>query len=90
MFSTRTDGAWEVVVLRDHTDTAVCLAGDGVDPVPLDLDPAFGTLVLWTLPDLDFICDEPWTAPADALNSGRGLMYTSPEAPLNLAWPIAP
>ncbi|MCI0573314.1 MAG: hypothetical protein L0Y66_21415, partial [Myxococcaceae bacterium] len=40
--------------------------------------PAYRTLVVWTLPGKDFVCVEPWTAPAGALRSGEGLRHVAP------------
>lgn len=34
--------------------------------------------VVWTLAGKDFVCLEPWTAPADALNTGDGLLVLEP------------
>lgn len=38
----------------------------------------FRTWVLWTLPERDFVCVEPWTSPGDALNSKKDLIVLSP------------
>jgi galactose mutarotase-like enzyme len=34
--------------------------------------------VVWTLAGRDFVCVEPWTAPADALNTGESLITLGP------------
>jgi galactose mutarotase-like enzyme len=34
--------------------------------------------VVWTLAGRDFVCLEPWTCPADALNSGASLLELAP------------
>jgi galactose mutarotase-like enzyme len=34
--------------------------------------------VVWTLAGRDFVCVEPWTAPADALNTGESLITLAP------------
>lgn len=34
--------------------------------------------VIWTLRGKDFVCLEPWTCPADALNTGAGLIVLPP------------
>jgi galactose mutarotase-like enzyme len=34
--------------------------------------------VVWTLAGRDFVCVEPWTAPADALNTGESLIEVAP------------
>ncbi len=38
----------------------------------------FGHWVVWTLGGRDFVCLEPWTAPADALNTGQKLLWVPP------------
>lgn len=38
----------------------------------------FGVLVLWTMATKDFVCLEPWSAPADAFNTGLGLRILEP------------
>jgi galactose mutarotase-like enzyme len=45
------------------------LSAQGRDLLRLDLDPAFTTVVVWTLPGRDFLCVEPWTGPANAPNT---------------------
>ncbi|MBS2021373.1 MAG: galactose mutarotase [Deltaproteobacteria bacterium] len=34
--------------------------------------------VIWTLAGKDFVCVEPWSAPADALNTGRSILEVAP------------
>jgi galactose mutarotase-like enzyme len=46
--------------------------------VALSGSPEFTRWVLWTLRGRDFLCVEPWTSPADALNSGEGLLTLAP------------
>jgi galactose mutarotase-like enzyme len=38
----------------------------------------FRHFVVWTLRDRDFVCLEPWTAAADALNTGQNLIAVAP------------
>jgi galactose mutarotase-like enzyme len=38
----------------------------------------YTVLVLWTVAMKDFVCFEPWSAPADALNTGVGLRTLEP------------
>ena len=38
----------------------------------------FRTMVVWTLGGRDFVCVEPWTAPAGALRTGEGLIWLAP------------
>jgi galactose mutarotase-like enzyme len=46
--------------------------------------PEFSHWVLWTVQGKDFVCVEPWTCPADALNSGQGLLEVAPGATATL------
>jgi len=46
----------------------------------LSFDPAFTTLVFWTVLGKDFYCLEPWTAPRNSLNSGEALRWLEPGA----------
>ena len=39
---------------------------------------AYRRWVIWTLRGKDFVCLEPWTAPANALNTGDGLRVVEP------------
>lgn len=64
--------------LLDHGGSESELAwGDG-DRLALRASPEFTRWVVWTLPGRDFVCVEPWTAPADALNTGEGLIELPP------------
>ncbi|MFM7425947.1 MAG: aldose epimerase [Elainella sp.] len=44
----------------------------------LDYDPAYSTLVFWTIKGKDYYCLEPWTAPRNALNTGDSLLVLEP------------
>jgi galactose mutarotase-like enzyme len=59
--------------LFDHWPRTVRL----VRPGDRDLDLALGVpdriLVVWTQRGKDFVCVEPWTAPADAINEGKAV-----------------
>jgi len=74
-------GAQEVDLhLVDHGSTDSELAwGDGAR-VAIRASPDFGRWVVWTLAGRDFVCVEPWTAPADALNTGESLIEVQPGA----------
>jgi len=61
---------------HDQTEAALVLA-DGARIV-VRASEAFGRWVIWTLPDKDFVCLEPWTAAADALNTGEDLLVIEP------------
>ena len=66
--------------LIDHGSTDSELAfGDGARLL-LSASPEFTRWVVWTLPGRDFVCVEPWTAPADALNTGESLIELAPLA----------
>jgi galactose mutarotase-like enzyme len=34
--------------------------------------------VVWTVQGKDYVCLEPWTAPANALNTGESLIFLEP------------
>lgn len=71
--------------LLDHAPNTVTLErGDGHDVV-LTWTPQFTTLVAWTQPEREFICVEPWTAPAGALETGSKLIQVAPGAVERLA-----
>jgi galactose mutarotase-like enzyme len=40
--------------------------------------------VIWTLAGKEFVCLEPWSAPGDALNSGRTLLHAPPGGAVEL------
>lgn len=63
--------------LLDPRGGAVRLRCPGGPSLRLD-HAAFPTLVVWTLPGRDFVCLEPWSAPAGALATGRGLARLAP------------
>jgi galactose mutarotase-like enzyme len=48
----------------------------------LDFDPAYSTLVFWTVKGKNYYCLEPWSAPRNALNTGEHLIQLEPEATL--------
>lgn len=66
--------------LVDHGRARAELVIDGAPSVALAASESFGRWVLWTLPAKPFVCVEPWTCPADALNTGEGLMELAPGA----------
>lgn len=63
--------------LIDHDSTSIELRWPGAR-VRIHASPAYRRWVVWTLPGEDFVCVEPWTAPADALNTGAGLQHVAP------------
>ncbi len=64
--------------LLDHGSSESAL--DWADGARLELraSPEHRRWVVWTLAGRDFVCVEPWTAPADALNSGESLLFVEP------------
>lgn len=38
----------------------------------------YSTVVFWTLKDKDYYCLEPWSAPRNAMNTGKHLIYLRP------------
>jgi galactose mutarotase-like enzyme len=76
--------------LRDHARPGTTLhRGEGLRPVTLSWSPEFRTLVVWTLQGRDFVCVEPWTAPAGALATGEGLLRVAPGERRALGFSIA-
>lgn len=63
--------------LIDHgaSEAALVLSGRHI---ALRASPEFTRWVIWTLVDRDFVCLEPWTCPADALNTGEDLIVLAP------------
>jgi galactose mutarotase-like enzyme len=63
--------------LIDHSTSSATL-DRGEDRIVLAGDPEFRRWVVWTLAGKDFVCLEPWTAAANALNSGDRLTELAP------------
>lgn len=63
--------------LLDHWPRHLDLDAEGAT-VRVTASDAFRTWVLWTLPERAFVCVEPWTSPADALNTKRDLLVLAP------------
>jgi galactose mutarotase-like enzyme len=70
--------------LLDHGSSDSAL--DWADGAHLDLraSPEHKRWVVWTLAGRDFVCVEPWTAPANALNTGESLLVVAPGATKSL------
>jgi galactose mutarotase-like enzyme len=64
--------------LLDHGSSESALEGADGSRLDLRASPEFGRWVVWTLAGKDFVCVEPWTAPADALNTGESLLVVPP------------
>jgi len=63
--------------LFDHHGNSATL-DRGADRIVVSGDPELGRWVIWTLAGKDFVCLEPWTSGADALNTGEGLLMLAP------------
>jgi galactose mutarotase-like enzyme len=61
--------------LYDH-GSSECALGD----VVVRASPEYTHWVIWTLRGKDFVCLEPWTCPANALNTGHRLIELAPGA----------
>jgi galactose mutarotase-like enzyme len=64
--------------LLDHGRSDCSLLLDAERLVRIDCSPEYGQWVIWTLPERDFVCLEPWTCPFDALNTGERLLELAP------------
>lgn len=75
--------------LKDHSKPDTTLErGPGLEPIRLSWSPEYRVLVVWTLRGKDFVCVEPWTAPAGALATGEGLMRVQAGARVSLRFDI--
>lgn len=74
--------------LVDHTAPDATLER-GEDRIVVTADAELGRWVIWTLAGKDFVCLEPWTAAADALNTGEKLLSLSAGESKTLAMAIA-
>ncbi len=71
--------------LLDHGSTESALTlGDGRRIVVRGSD-EFTRWVVWTVRGKDYVCLEPWTAPANALNTGESLLAVAPGTSCELA-----
>jgi galactose mutarotase-like enzyme len=75
--------------LLDHGSTASELAWADGSRMAVRGSEDFGRWVVWTLAGRDFVCLEPWTAPADALNTGASLIELAPGARRELTIELA-
>jgi len=60
--------------LLDHHPHSTRLVRPGARDVVLSWSSDVHVLVLWTLPGRPFVCVEPWSAPANALQTGGAVM----------------
>ncbi len=54
------------------------LVAPSLPAVEIEVSPELTQWVVWTLGGRDFLCVEPWTGPADALNTGKSLLWLAP------------
>jgi galactose mutarotase-like enzyme len=73
--------------LYDHGGSRSSLRRPGAPTVEIEGSAELAHWVVWAIAPKDFICVEPWSAPANALNSGDGLLWIEPhqERTLTLA-----
>jgi galactose mutarotase-like enzyme len=64
--------------LLDHPGSGTRLNIPGKAPRVLRWSGFYKVLVIWTLHYKDFVCVEPWSAPAGALCTGEGLIQLPP------------
>jgi galactose mutarotase-like enzyme len=63
--------------LLDHGGTSSTLTCDG-NAVHIEASSELTHWVVWTVRGKDYVCVEPWTAPANALNTGESLIELAP------------
>jgi galactose mutarotase-like enzyme len=69
--------------LYDHGSSESALhlgAGDGGGAVRVRASRELSHWVVWTVAGKDYVCLEPWTSPANALNTGDGLLELAPKS----------
>lgn len=65
----------------DFTSTSTTVSDRGQNlQLTLSSEPAFTTMVFWTVKGKDFYCLEPWTAGRNAMNTGNNLIRVEPGA----------
>ncbi len=63
--------------LLDHQSSRSALSWND-DRITVESSPELRRWVIWTLPAKPFVCLEPWTGLADALNTGDGRIVVPP------------
>ena len=64
--------------LIDHKPKETIMTRPGHRSLRISWADPYKWLVVWTLKGKDFVCVEPWTARANALNTGDGLVHVGP------------
>ncbi len=75
--------------LVDHGEPEATLHLPDGARVVVSASPEYRRWVVWTLAGRDFVCLEPWTAPANALNTGQDLLWIEKGASMDLQVEIA-
>jgi galactose mutarotase-like enzyme len=75
--------------LVDHGSTESALTWADGTRLAVRGSPELTRWVVWTLAGRDFVCLEPWTCPADALNTGESLLELAPGARRSLRVELA-
>jgi len=79
--------------LVDHGGSEASLVLGGGERIVVSCSSEFHRWVIWTLAGRDFVCLEPWTAAANALNTGESLLVVPPggtrELWTEIAWVAA-
>lgn len=63
----------------DHGSSSMLLERPNLPNVNIECSDEYKHWVLWTLPNRDFICVEPWTAAGNALNTKQNLLVVEPQ-----------
>lgn len=63
--------------LHDHASSSAKMSWAG-KTITITCSDDMTRWVVWTLAGWDFVCLEPWTSPADALNTGERLLVLGP------------
>lgn len=71
----------EIDIAFEQLSAQVATVSDRDRQVRLTLEwnQDFSTLVFWTVKGKDFYCLEPWTAPRNAMNTGKNLLVIPPK-----------
>lgn len=75
--------------LFDHTLPGTVLKRAPLRPLRLEWSTDFGVLVLWTLGGRNFVCVEPWVAPAGRFPTGEGVAVVAPGASEQLSFSMS-
>lgn len=68
-----------VFYLNTFEKNRCCITGlDGEDRMSIEMSDQYKHIVVWTLPNSEFVCIEPWMASPDAMNTGDGLCRVAP------------